>query len=323
MHIHIVSNWGMFPILRQTLDSDLASHLITYGESTIDCDVLVVLDDLAAHSPIQAVSSKACILFLLETPSVYRPNRRFIRQFEEIHTYRKDINSRRVKQITACAPWHIGVSRRLVDGKMILDSQMKINEIKNLKPFCKIDRISVFSTEKRITQLHAMRAEFERLLLTNNIDLKIDVFGGSGKWVPDKLEGLLPYKYSIAVENSIHEGYFSEKLTDALLSGCYVFYHGCPTVHDIFPGALTSIDISSPLAAIKVIQDAVRLNKYKESASSRNRARKYILHNLNLMSKIVKASDQIVGIAERHPRDHLLRSSHECRLRRMLQRYVK
>ena len=113
----------MFPILRQTLDSDLASHLITYGESTIDCDVLVVLDDLAAHSPIQAVSSKACILFLLETPSVYRPNRRFIRQFEEIHTYRKDINSRRVKQITACAPWHIGVSRRLVDGKMILDAE--------------------------------------------------------------------------------------------------------------------------------------------------------------------------------------------------------
>ena len=318
MHIHIISNWGNFPIIRQTLDSDLENHQITYGEDAEDCDVLVVLDNLVAHRSIQTVTTKACILFLLETPSIFKPRRRYTDQFEYVYTYRNDMRSKNAILVPACAPWHIGVSRKTMNGNIIHESRMGLKEIRDLQLARKFDRISMFSTTKKITWLHRKRAEFERQILVNSAGLQIDLFGGGQRFVTDKLEGLLPYKYSIAVENSIHDGYFSEKLTDAVLSGCHVFYHGCPKAQDTFPGALTMIDICSPEAAIKTIIDSVRSDAYAKSIGDINNARVYILSHLNLMSAIVRASCRIPEIARRKHRIYLLRSNAECRRRRML-----
>lgn len=50
-----------------------------------------------------------------------------------------------------------------------------------------------------------------------------------------KSAGLLPFKYSIAIENSVQKNYFSEKLTDCYLTWTMPIYYGCPNVGEFFP----------------------------------------------------------------------------------------
>lgn len=55
--------------------------------------------------------------------------------------------------------------------------------------------------------------------------------------LPDKQKenGLVPYRYHLAIENHAKPGYFTEKLVDAILCECLVFYWGCPNLDTFLP----------------------------------------------------------------------------------------
>lgn len=64
----------------------------------------------------------------------------------------------------------------------------------------------------------------------------------TGKW-----DGLENYSYSIAVENSCVENYFSEKFTDCILAYTIPIYYGCPNIDKFFPKeSYYWLDITSP-----------------------------------------------------------------------------
>lgn len=50
-----------------------------------------------------------------------------------------------------------------------------------------------------------------------------------------KFDALYEYKYSISIENCSKKNYFTEKLTDPMLSWCIPIYYGCSNVHEYFP----------------------------------------------------------------------------------------
>jgi hypothetical protein len=92
-----------------------------------------------------------------------------------------------------------------------------------------------------------------------------------------KEDALFDYTYSIAIENSKQDCYFSEKLIDCFLTWTMPIYWGCPNLDDYFPSeafiAFDEHDISSlndiieaPLSDIQI--EAIRhsresvLNKY-------------------------------------------------------------
>jgi len=75
---------------------------------------------------------------------------------------------------------------------------------------------------------------------------RIDIFGRGINEIEDKWDALDRYKYHIALENSVVEDYWTEKLSDAYLAGCYPIYYGCPNIEKYF-------DISS-LARINITQ---------------------------------------------------------------------
>jgi hypothetical protein len=53
----------------------------------------------------------------------------------------------------------------------------------------------------------------------------------SGELPPHKKDdGLLPYKYHIAIENTDLPNYFTEKIIDGILAECLCFYWGCPNI---------------------------------------------------------------------------------------------
>ncbi len=64
---------------------------------------------------------------------------------------------------------------------------------------------------------------------------RIDCYGSiTGTVLPDKLDSLRDYKFQIAVENMIHDTYFTEKLIDCFATGTIPIYRGTREVCRFF-----------------------------------------------------------------------------------------
>ena len=74
----------------------------------------------------------------------------------------------------------------------------------------------------------------------------------------------MPYRYTIAVENSAHDNYFTEKIIDALLSECLPFYWGCPNfATHIDPRAFITLPLNDFAAAQQADDFAVQGDAFR------------------------------------------------------------
>lgn len=101
-------------------------------------------------------------------------------------------------------------------------------------------------------------------ILESNLD--IDIYGqGLDKlrekdvrikgYIPMKLDALRDYQFSIAMENTIEDGYFTEKLTDCILSDTTPIYLGCKDIFEYFTN-IHAFDLkSNPVEYIQNILD--------------------------------------------------------------------
>ncbi len=84
----------------------------------------------------------------------------------------------------------------------------------------------------------------------------IDMFGRGTHYLPDKLDGLLSYRYSIAIENASMPDLFTEKINDCFLAYTVPIYYGCTNLGKYFPEeAFVWIDITQPEKAIGKIKE--------------------------------------------------------------------
>jgi hypothetical protein len=101
-----------------------------------------------------------------------------------------------------------------------------------------------------------------------------------------KVDGLIDYKYSIAIENCKKNNYISEKFTDCILCGTMPIYYGADNVTDYFPkDCFYSIDIESPTCLVDLY------NILKKPISEKNKnaikqARDLILNKYNMLEKL-------------------------------------
>jgi hypothetical protein len=69
-----------------------------------------------------------------------------------------------------------------------------------------------------------------------------DVYGrglGIGKGeLQNKADGLIPYRYSVCMENGIWPGYISDKIIDAVLCRTIPIYVGARSIHEHIPFAI-------------------------------------------------------------------------------------
>jgi len=116
-------------------------------------------------------------------------------------------------------PWHVGLSS---------------TEAANSDVPEKSKLLSAISSTKSDLPGHRVRNNFIDKLL--DLSLEVDVFGrGRLRELDDKLEGLLDYRYSVAIENSSQPGYVTEKFLDPLLAWTVPVYFGAPNVAKFFP----------------------------------------------------------------------------------------
>jgi hypothetical protein len=88
---------------------------------------------------------------------------------------------------------------------------------------------SIIASSKNWTEGHRLRHA-----AVNNHRNVIDVMGNGYREIPTKLEGLADYRYSITIENSKFNAYFTEKIEDCFFTGTVPIYWGCPRIGDFF-----------------------------------------------------------------------------------------
>jgi hypothetical protein len=96
----------------------------------------------------------------------------------------------------------------------------------------KTARISIIASTKATSAGHRLRHRIADWSRTAASDL--DLLGGGYRRLDDKAAGHLPYAFSVVIENCREEGYFTEKIVDALLCGSVPVYWGAPDIERYF-----------------------------------------------------------------------------------------
>lgn len=92
----------------------------------------------------------------------------------------------------------------------------------------KTKEISIIASAKNQTEGHRLRHEIIELCGDS-----LDVFGAGYNPIPDKLDGLRDYRFTVVVENCRRDMYFTEKLVDAWATGTIPLYWGCPSIEKV------------------------------------------------------------------------------------------
>ena len=126
----------------------------------------------------------------------------------------------------------------------------------NFKIFPKTKNVSMVYSNKMFMPGHKLRHEIVKN--TSNIDL----YGnGSSNAVEYKEQALIEYRFSIVVENSKTENYFTEKLIDCLAVGTVPIYWGCTNIDKFFN--TDSILTFNTLEELQRILNSISEDKYK------------------------------------------------------------
>lgn len=101
-----------------------------------------------------------------------------------------------------------------------------------------------------------------------------------------KFDALKNYKYTICIENCVRKNYFTEKFTDAILSGCIPIYFGCPNISDYFPNDCYYVIDINDINCYEKIMDIINKPVSEENISALKTAHELILNKYNIWSTV-------------------------------------
>ncbi len=99
----------------------------------------------------------------------------------------------------------------------------------------KTRHMSLIASAKRTLEGHRLRHDIATWVQETNAN--VDLLGRAYQPLDDKTDGLLPYRFSVIVENVREPGYFSEKLLDCILCDTIPIYWGAPDIGEFFDTA--------------------------------------------------------------------------------------
>lgn len=178
-------------------------------------------------------------------------------------------------------------------------------ELRDLPRPLKSKKISAIISGKRFTD--GQNKRLETLLKLYSIYPDIDIYGRGltarefgtaykgelnyNKYC--KFNGLIDYQYSLALENSSHDNYFTEKLIDCFLAWTKPLYWGCSNIRKYFPAdSYAWIDIYSPFVT-EILRDEI--NKPVNYDALRE-ARDLVLFKYNLWPSVQNVLENLKKI---------------------------
>lgn len=227
--------------LNSQIDPTITDYKFEIDNDCAKCDYWIIWGDLPHEvEKMTVVCPRENILFL--TDEVFAEKKfhhTFLDQFDTVVTCREDLRHRNIIRSHEINNWTVKKS---------------FPEVYDTKPIVKSKALSVVCSDFTWLPGHKKRYAFVNKMIGHFKD-RLDVFGRGFNPVDDKWTALAPYKYSIAIENSSVNGYFTEKITDCFLSHTYPIYFGAPDIGNYFDlSALLNIDIDDYKKSIDLME---------------------------------------------------------------------
>lgn len=142
--------------------------------------------------------------------------------------------------------------------------------------------ISSVSSLRHSTEYHRKRVKFIREI-QREFHGMIDCFGREYNPINDKLDAIAPYKYHIAIENSRHKNYWTEKLTDAWAGWALPLYFGDPSILEQVPDkrGLEVIDVDDIAGSVRKIRGIIESDIYPSRIEAIRSCREWALRKSN------------------------------------------
>ena len=272
-------------------------------------DYFVTLDGLT--EPVECkVDKNHRLLFLGEPPYVKQYSYNFVKQYGHVFSCQKKmIQKGQAEKSFPLLPWMIGMSFEENSHNAKGDSSyMTYDDFRSFKEDSgRLNKCCLITSNKKFTKGHRDRVRFANYVLDNCSDI-IDVYGNGYKPIPDKIEALKKYQYAIVIENCRYPDYWTEKIGDCFLAGCYPIYHGCINFEEYFPrDSFSKIDVCDIHNSIKVIKEIMKLDLYHSSNNNVMNAKSLILDKYNIFSQL----EQRISEIEEHGRN-VLNNTNSC-----------
>ncbi|MCX5856133.1 MAG: glycosyltransferase family 10 [Deltaproteobacteria bacterium] len=288
MLVRIVKDWDWPDLMRQTPGQKGVWDGIRFTTDPVEaCDFLIMLNN-RMETDVNVRCPGNHIWAIMQEPYVKGFNDWMIEGhdvFSRVYTHH--VPERNAQYIVSqpAIPWHINRNFDELVGCSVPD---------------KTKMLSWIVGHAKDLPGHIKRLAFLKFLQADR-SLDIDLFGRAIRYIEDKWEGLAPYRYSLAVENSSSPDYWTEKIGDCFLTWTVPFYYGCTNLEAYFPpDAFIRIDINDPEKTLDVIGRTIREDDWEKRLPALEEARRRILYDYQLFPHIAKmiASEPVADSAK-------------------------
>ena len=163
-----------------------------------------------------------------------------------------------------------------------------INQLLKLE-MAKEKFLSIVTSNKVETPIQKKRLEFIRFLSSRQ-NIPIEIYGHGFRSISDKFEVLSRSSHHLALENSLHKGYWTEKLADSILSLNRTYYVGASDIHSFFPPEVVlPLDLSDFEKAASIIESDFM--NFNPGQSSKENARLKLIKEDSFESIILRIID--------------------------------
>lgn len=178
---------------------------------------------------------------------------------------------------------------RSITAPPVLDwwIQRSYDELLTLAIPRKTEGVSAIASTKVAIEGHRKRFDFVNLLEQEFPE--IQVFGqGRMRELGDKWDGLAPFKYSVAIENSSKADYWSEKIADCFLTYTVPLYFGANNIDEYFPReSYIWLPLDDTKKALATITDTLANDDWESRLPALREARRRILDNYSFGAQIL------------------------------------
>jgi len=248
-----------------------------YNQNNIDSlpaevDALIIL-----NSPIDNVSIKVppqlTYLISQEAPNDrYKWHTDSFKYFSEVHT-QWPIKKKNVIPSHGFLTWYIEKS---------FDELKNIDLNKN-----KNSSVAYIGNKEAILSGQVKRNNFVEVLnksFQDNDTISVDLIGRTyNNPIDNKFDALYGYQYGLAIENTIVDHYWTEKISDLFLAGCLPFYIGPPNILEYFPEeSIIMLDFDDIDRSLEIIKSTIENNEFEKRKKYIEEARNKVLTDYNL-----------------------------------------
>lgn len=178
----------------------------------------VFTDDYVAHPIVDQVKCRNKILWVVEskeiTADAHQLVEKFRHRFDTVLLYDRSILELHPEKFR----FAICASQR----------ELQQDKIPTLV-YPKTKMVSTIVSQKRQTIGHRFRHQ-----IVESLRQYMDVYGRTYNPIPSVSFGLKDYRFSVTVENSFYDYYFSEKILNCFYMGTIPIYWGCPSIGNFF-----------------------------------------------------------------------------------------